>query len=127
MSTLETLMIVFIAVTALAVVIQMAILIALYICVRKSLLRMEALAQQLAARTMPALEIVQNMLPEYRPKLDAVVNNLAATTSTVKQEVERFVWPVRQASAMLHGVTVGLATLLNGSYAQAKRDAGRPV
>jgi methyl-accepting chemotaxis protein len=92
MSTLETLMIVLIAVTALAVVIQMFVLIALYSAVRKSASRMEGLfqfAQRLEARTLPTVEMVQNMLQEYRPKLDTVLNNVAETTTTLKYGVER--------------------------------------
>ena len=67
MPTLETLLIVFIAVTALAVVIQMVTLIALYGAVRKSASRMEGLsqfAQQLETRMLPTVELAQNMLQD---------------------------------------------------------------
>lgn len=89
MSTLETLMIVFIAVTALAVVIQMALLAALYIGVRKSSLHLETLVEQLAGRILPLLETAQTMLEEYRPKLYTVLDNVAKTTTTVEQQVKR--------------------------------------
>ena len=92
MSTLETLIIVFIAVTALAVVIQMVVLITLCAAIRKSASRMEGLsrfAEQLEGRTLPTVEMVQSMLQEYRPKLDLMLNNVAETTTTVKHDVER--------------------------------------
>jgi hypothetical protein len=89
MSTLETLMIVFIIVTTAAVVIQMGVLMALYVGVKKSSARMEALANQVHARALPTLEMAQKMLQESRPKVDVILTNLAATSMTIQQELER--------------------------------------
>jgi hypothetical protein len=167
MSNLETLMIVFIIVTAVAVVVQMGVLLALYANVKKSSSRMESLANQLESRAVPTLEMAQNMLQEYRPKVDTILQNLAETSTTVKQEIARLdaslsdvvdrtrlqvirvdelfsrtldrveeatelvhhsvLSPVRQATGVLHGITMGLATLLNkGPHARAKHSAGVP-
>ncbi len=89
MSTLETLMIIFIIVTAVAVVIQMGILVALYGTVKKTSARMEAIASQVETRGLPTLEMAQSMLTEYRPKVDTILTNLSETTTTVKDQVAR--------------------------------------
>ncbi len=167
MSTLETLLIIFIIVTAVAVVIQAGIMVALYFSVKKSSARMESLANQVQTRALPALETAQTMLQEYRPKVDTILANLAETSTAVKEQVnnvntnvtetlerariqiarvddlisrtldrvedatalvhQSVVSPIRQASGILQGVTMGLATLFGrGPYARAKRGGGVP-
>jgi hypothetical protein len=104
MSSLETLMIVCIVVTALAVLIQMVVLVALYGGIRKSSSRMETLAHvlaQLEAQALPALETVQSMLQEYRPKIETVLNNAAETSTIVKEEVVRLDTQVVEVSERL--------------------------
>ncbi len=88
MSTLETLLTVFIIVTAVAVVIQMGVMVALYLSVKKSAARMESLANQVQTRALPTLETAQTMLQEYRPKLDTIISNLEATSTAVRQQVD---------------------------------------
>jgi hypothetical protein len=143
MSTLEMLMIAFIVVTALAVVIQMGVLIGLYLGVR------------------PLLATVQKMLQDYRPTLDVLLNNAAATATTVKQQTDRLEAAVaeisdrvrlranrldelvgrtfdrvenatelvnrsavRQTSGVAQGIAVGLATLFStNSHTRAKGEA----
>lgn len=100
-SNIETLMIIFIGVTAVAVVIQMGVLVALFTTVKKSSARMEALAQQVESRLVPTLEMTQNMLQEYRPKVDTVISNLAETSTAVKQQLERLAPTLDMAQNML--------------------------
>jgi hypothetical protein len=170
MSTLETLMSVFIVMIAIAILIQMIVLVALYFAIRKSSARMEGfaqLAQQVQLRAVPTLEMAQSLLQDYRPKLDLVIDNLAETSAIIRKNVEGLdvsvagasdrihaqlvrvdelvsrtlrrvedatelvhqsvVSPVRQASAVLQGVTTGVATLFNkGPFAHAKRGVGIP-
>ena len=64
MSNLETLMVVFIIVTSVAVVIQMGVLVALYLSVKKSSARMESLATQVETRAVPTLDMAQQILRE---------------------------------------------------------------
>jgi esterase/lipase len=115
MSTLETLMIVFVAVTAVAIVIQMIVLIAVYFAIRKSSARMEALAQlaqQVQLRLVPTVEMAQNLLQEYRPKLDLVVNNLAETSTLIRKDVERLDGSVAAASERIHALSVRIDALV---------------
>ncbi|HSY65138.1 MAG TPA: hypothetical protein VK829_11095, partial [Terriglobales bacterium] len=64
---------IFIAVTAAAVVIQAGILVALYLAVRQTSARMEALATEVTTKVLPTAEIVHSMLVEYRPLLQNLV------------------------------------------------------
>jgi hypothetical protein len=89
MSTLETLMIVFIIVTTAAVVIQMGVLVALYVGVKKSSARMETLAFQIHSRALPTLDMAQKMVEDSRPKVEAILTNLAASSTMLRQELER--------------------------------------
>src|SRR4030088_1983472 len=58
----DNLLRVFIALTAVAVVVQAGILVALYLAVRKSAARMEALATEVTTKALPTLETAQSML-----------------------------------------------------------------
>ncbi|MFB3915436.1 MAG: hypothetical protein ACE14M_01815 [Terriglobales bacterium] len=86
---MQTLLIIFIIVTSVAVVIQMAILAALYATVKKSSARVESLANEVQARAIPTLDAAQAMITEYRPKLDSIISNVAETSALVKDEVAR--------------------------------------
>ena len=80
---------VFIAVTAAAVLLQAGILTALYLAVRKSSARMEALAVEVKTKAVPTLETAQAMLTELRPRLTLIADNLMETTILVRSQVER--------------------------------------
>lgn len=80
---------VFIAVTAAAVLLEAGILTALYLAVRKSSERMEAVALELKTKAVPTLESAQAMLTELRPRLTVIADNLMETTISVRSQVER--------------------------------------
>jgi hypothetical protein len=84
---METLLIVFITVTAVAVVIQMGFLVALFFRVNKTSARVETLAAELQTRAIPTLEAVQSMLVEYRPKVDHILEDLVSASTTMKERV----------------------------------------
>ena len=86
---MENLTMLFIAVTAAAVVLQAGILTALYLAMRRSSARMEALAVEVKTKALPTLETSQAMLTELRPKLTVIADNLMETTHSVRSQVER--------------------------------------
>jgi hypothetical protein len=86
---MENLTMVFIAVTAAAVLLQAGILTALYLAMRKSTARMEAVALELKTKAIPALDTAQAMLTELRPRLTVIADNLMETTILVRSQVER--------------------------------------
>ncbi|MBI3474332.1 MAG: hypothetical protein HY010_01270 [Acidobacteria bacterium] len=85
----DNLLKVFIALTSFAVVIQSGILVALYLAVRKSAARMDALATEVAAKTLPTLETAQSMLVELRPKIETLAANAADSTTIMRVQLGR--------------------------------------
>jgi methyl-accepting chemotaxis protein len=86
---MENLIAVFIALTGLALVVQAAILAAMYVSMRKSSARMELLADEIKTKALPTLDTAQAMLAELRPKLTVIADNLTETTHSVRSQVER--------------------------------------
>ena len=86
---MQTLLIVFIVVTALAVVIQAGVLVSLYISVKKSSSRMESIAGDLQRRAAPALDAATAILNNSRGNLQTLTENLAATSTSLRNQVER--------------------------------------
>jgi hypothetical protein len=80
---------VFVALTGIAVLLQAVILAALYLAMRKSSARMEALAVEVKTKALPSLETAQAILTELRPKLTVIADNLTETTYSVRSQVER--------------------------------------
>lgn len=85
----DNLLTVFIALTAFAVVIQAGILVALYLAVRKSAARMDALATEVAGKTLPTIETAQSMLIELRPKIETLASNAADSTTILRVQLGR--------------------------------------
>jgi hypothetical protein len=86
---MENLTMVFIAVTSAAVVLQAFILAFMYLAMRKSSARVEAIAEEVRSKAVPALELAQSVLSELRPKLTLIADNLTETTVAVRSQVER--------------------------------------
>jgi methyl-accepting chemotaxis protein len=86
---MENLIPLFIALTGAAVLLQAGMLVALYLSVRKSSVRMEALAVEVKTKALPAIETAQAILAELRPKLTVIADNLTETTHSVRSQVER--------------------------------------
>jgi hypothetical protein len=79
----------FIAATTFAVVIQAGILIALYLAVRKSTARMEALATEFKEKALPTMETAQSMITELRPKIEALTTNVSESSTLVRNQLTR--------------------------------------
>lgn len=85
----DTLLRFFIAVTALAVVLQSGILVALYFAVRKSAARMDALATEVKSKALPTMETVQNILVELRPRIEVMSVNFSESSTLVRNQLAR--------------------------------------
>ena len=85
----DNLLKVFIALTTVAVLVQAGILVALYVAVRKSTSRMEALATEVTAKTLPTIETAQSMLIELRPKIETLASNAAESTTILRSQLGR--------------------------------------
>jgi hypothetical protein len=80
---------IFIGITAAAVMIQAGILVAMYLAVRQTSVRMEALAADVRTKVMPTAEIVHEMLVEFRPHLQTLLANVSESSTRVRAQIER--------------------------------------
>jgi hypothetical protein len=85
----NTWLIAFVAVTAGAVVLQAMILVALYLAVRKSTARMEALATEIHAKTLPTIDTVQNLLTDAKPKIENLATNASESSNLLRNQLAR--------------------------------------
>lgn len=80
---------IFVGVTAAAVVLQACILVAMYLAVRQSSARIEALAAEVKTRVLPTADTAQAMLVELRPKIDSILGNVNDTSTIVRGQMSR--------------------------------------
>jgi len=86
---MENLVPLFIIVTAIAVVIQAGILVALFVAVRQTSGRVEALASEVKAKALPTIETAQAMLVELRPRVTEIVANVEYSSRVARAQMER--------------------------------------
>ena len=80
---------VFVALTGIAVLLQAGVLVAMYVTMRKTTQRMEALATEVKTKVLPTVEQAQEMLNMARPKVQGIVENLESAAQLVRSQVER--------------------------------------
>jgi hypothetical protein len=80
---------IFIAVTSAAVVIQAGILVAMYLAVRQTTARTEALASEVRTKVLPTVELAHSMLEDLRPKVESIVNNFSESSAMARNQMER--------------------------------------
>jgi len=72
-----------------AVVVQIGVLIALLVVLRKSSARVESLAGEVQRRLVPTLETAHTLLEGNKEKLEKIVEDLSTVTSMARQQFER--------------------------------------
>ena len=77
----EILLTVFMGLTALAIVIQMGVLIALFVSFQKASERLQSL--------LPMIRDTKILLAETTPKVRGILDNLAVLSATARQDAER--------------------------------------
>jgi len=85
----STLLTVFIAVTAVAVVLQTLILAGVSIAVLKMAKRMQALQSRVNDQVLPMMEKARTLVDESVPKLQTVVTNLTESSGVIRAQVEK--------------------------------------
>ncbi len=80
-------MLAFVIVAAAAIVLQTAILYALYKMMSQATARMENIAGRLEQQTTPVLVTAHAILEDAQPKLAEITSNLAESTATVRSHV----------------------------------------
>jgi hypothetical protein len=87
----------FIFLTGAAVMLQAGILMAMYLAMRKSSLRIEAIAIEVKTRVLPTVEQAEAMLTEISPKLQVIADNLQDSTTVLRDQVQRVDATVKDA------------------------------
>ncbi|MBZ5566800.1 MAG: hypothetical protein LAN64_03000 [Acidobacteriia bacterium] len=72
-----------------ALALQIGILLAILAAVKKSSARMQALAEEVQRRALPTLDAAQSLLQTTKPKIEELVANAAASSATIKSQLER--------------------------------------
>lgn len=80
---------VFIAVTAAAVLLQAGILAGMYLAMRKTTARVELLAEEVKTKVLPTAELAHTMMSDLRPKIEILVDNVSVSTSMIRAQLER--------------------------------------
>jgi methyl-accepting chemotaxis protein len=78
---------VFVVVAAVAIVVQMGVLLALYAALRRTSERMEGIAGRLEQQATPVLATAAAILDDARPKIAEITTNLAETSASVRTHV----------------------------------------
>lgn len=84
----SNLLIFFIAVTSVAVVLQMLILLGIYLQTKRVTDQAENIALDLHRRTIPLLENARDILADSTPKIKEATANLAEASATLKSQAE---------------------------------------
>ena len=80
---------IFVIVAAVAIVVQMGILIALYVGMRQTASRMEGIAGRLEQQASPLLTTAASILEDAQPKIAEITSNLAESSATVRAHVSQ--------------------------------------
>ena len=80
---------IFVIVAAVAIVIQMGLLMAMYISMKKTSDRVNAVAEAVEKRGVPLLETVSGLVTTNAPKVNIILDNAMAASATAKQHVDR--------------------------------------
>jgi hypothetical protein len=86
---MENLVPLFIIATAVAVVIQAGILVALFVSIRRTSVQVEALTAEVKAKALPTIETAQAMLVELRPRISEIVANVEHSSRIARTQIER--------------------------------------
>lgn len=86
---MENLLTIFIAITGAAVLFQAGLLAAMYLSTRKTSERVEALANEVKTKVLPAIDTAQAVLADAKPKIETILENMAETSTSVREEIQR--------------------------------------
>jgi methyl-accepting chemotaxis protein len=83
----NTVLTIFVGVTAVAFVLQLALLFLLYKAIEQSSTRLENLANRMEERATPVLATARAILEEAQPKVGEITSNLAEASATLRAHV----------------------------------------
>jgi methyl-accepting chemotaxis protein len=131
---LTTLLIVFIAVTSVAVVLQTFILAGLGIAVLQMGKRMQAMQVRVNEQLLPLVEKVRGLVDESTPKIQTVITNVAETSDMVRAQatkideaVTQIVGMARSQAVRVDGLTTRTLERVDHTAAAVQDTVTKPV
>ncbi len=85
----ENLLTVFVGLTALAILIQMGVLLAIFVSLKKTSEQLQRLSKEMQEDLLPMIRDTKVLLTEATPKVRQILDNLAALSATARQDAER--------------------------------------
>jgi len=79
----------FVLLTGIAILLQAGVLLAMYLVMRQSTARMEALAAEVKTKVLPTVEQFHEILVEVRPRLHVISENLEESTTALRTQIHR--------------------------------------
>lgn len=120
---METWVAVFVCVAAIAILIQAAILVAMFLQMRRTMDRMERFTSDLESRLTPILSRVQILLEDTQPKISEMVADAAHVVYLARAQAQKVDRVFTEASDRLRGQLVRMDRILTGAL-EAMEDAG---
>ena len=131
---MQTWIAVFVVVAALAIVVQAAILIALFLQMRRTMERVDQLTSDLQSRVGPILTRVQLLLDDTQPRISELVADAAHVVYLARGQAQKMDRIFTDASDRLRGQLVHADRILTGALetveeagTQFRRSFWRPV
>ena len=121
----DTLLTTFIAVTAVAVVLQTLILAGMFVAVRQMIGRTEGVQKRVNEQLLPLLEKVRGLVDENTPKIQTVMTNVAETSDLVKSQAVKIDGAVTEMVNLAHK-QAERASGLAGQFGAGRDGALRP-
>lgn len=113
----------FIVLAAVAIVVQAAILIALFFEIRQLSERLDRFTQDLQMRLMPILSRAQYLLEDAQPKISEMIADASHVVYLARAQAQKFDRIFTEASDRLRGQLVRADRILTGTL-EAVEDAG---
>ena len=85
----NTALTVFVGVTAVAFVLQLAVIVGMFLAMRKTSAKLESLAEEVKTKVLPTAELAHEMITELRPKITTVLDNVSISTTVLRNQMER--------------------------------------
>lgn len=114
---------IFIVVTAVAVVIQMGVLVALFVLMRRTTTQMNRVLADLQTRLGPILSRMQILLDDAQPRISSMVNDASHIVYLARNQVQKVDRVFTDATDRLRGQINNADRILTGAL-ESLEDAG---
>jgi len=80
---------IWIAITSFSVLLQASILVAMYLAMRKTSSKVEALAEEIKTKVLPTVDLVHTTVTELKPRVETIMVNVSESTTLMRAQLER--------------------------------------